>query len=151
LNQFSQEDDLHTNRCAIDEHEQARLSLDTHAFHEDSRRKDEKQKVSCSSDEEEEEEVDDAWPQRETNSVEAALMAKTSQRLLAYKKEGKSWEWIFRRFPGTTRPAIRTRWNMVRPRADDPALRVGENHQPEKVVQYLRNPNPKYITLSNDR
>ncbi|KAI9775082.1 MAG: hypothetical protein M1839_001474 [Geoglossum umbratile] len=38
------------------------------------------------------------------------------QRLLAYKKEGKSWDWIFGKFPGRTRPAIRTRWNMVRPR-----------------------------------
>ncbi|KAI9768925.1 MAG: hypothetical protein M1840_004521 [Geoglossum simile] len=38
------------------------------------------------------------------------------QRLLAYKKEGKSWDWIFGRFPGRTQPAIRTRWNMVRPR-----------------------------------
>ncbi|KAH6714684.1 hypothetical protein BKA61DRAFT_656055 [Leptodontidium sp. MPI-SDFR-AT-0119] len=38
------------------------------------------------------------------------------QRLLAYKKEGKPWEWIFRKFPGRTRPAIRTRWNMIRPR-----------------------------------
>jgi hypothetical protein len=35
------------------------------------------------------------------------------QRLLAYEKEGKSWEWIFRKFPGRTRPAIPTfprRW-----------------------------------------
>jgi hypothetical protein len=40
------------------------------------------------------------------------------QRLLAYKKEGKSWEWIFGKFPCRTRPAIRTRWNMVRPRCD---------------------------------
>jgi len=38
------------------------------------------------------------------------------QRLLAYKKEGKSWSWIFRKFPGRTQPAIRTRWNMVRSR-----------------------------------
>jgi hypothetical protein len=38
------------------------------------------------------------------------------QRLLAYKKEGKSWDWIFSKFPSRTRPAIRTRWNMVRPR-----------------------------------
>jgi hypothetical protein len=38
------------------------------------------------------------------------------QRLLAYKKEGKSWDWIFGKFPGRTRPAIRTRWNMVRPK-----------------------------------
>jgi hypothetical protein len=40
------------------------------------------------------------------------------QRLVAYRKEGKSWEWIFRKLPGRTRPAIRTRWNMVRPRGD---------------------------------
>jgi hypothetical protein len=40
------------------------------------------------------------------------------QRLLEYKKEGKSWEWIFGKFPGRTRPAVRTRWNMVRPRGD---------------------------------
>lgn len=38
------------------------------------------------------------------------------QRLLAYKKEGKSWEWIFAKFPGRTRPAVRTRWTMVRHR-----------------------------------
>ncbi|KAF8847628.1 hypothetical protein BDZ45DRAFT_699052 [Acephala macrosclerotiorum] len=31
------------------------------------------------------------------------------QPLLAYKKEGKFWEWIFSKFPGTTRPAIRGR------------------------------------------
>ncbi|CZR52891.1 uncharacterized protein PAC_02768 [Phialocephala subalpina] len=40
------------------------------------------------------------------------------QRLLAYKKEDQSWEWIFDKFPGRTRPAIRTRWNMVRPRGE---------------------------------
>jgi len=40
------------------------------------------------------------------------------QRLLAYKKEGKSWDWIFRKFPGRTKPAVRTRWNMVRPRGE---------------------------------
>lgn len=40
------------------------------------------------------------------------------QRLLAYKKEDKSWEWIFRKFPCRTRPAILTRWNMVRPRGE---------------------------------
>jgi len=28
------------------------------------------------------------------------------QRLLAYKKEGKSWDWIFRKFPGRTKPAV---------------------------------------------
>ncbi|KAI9864949.1 MAG: hypothetical protein M1813_002720, partial [Trichoglossum hirsutum] len=40
------------------------------------------------------------------------------QRLLAYKKEGKSWKWIFGKLPGRSRPAIRTRWNMVRPRGE---------------------------------
>jgi len=34
------------------------------------------------------------------------------QRLLAYKKEGKSWEWIFGKFHGRTRPTICTRWRM---------------------------------------
>ena len=29
------------------------------------------------------------------------------QRLLAYKKEGKSWDWIFRKFPGRTPGAVR--------------------------------------------
>jgi hypothetical protein len=38
------------------------------------------------------------------------------QRLLAYKKEGKPWSWIFGKFPLRTRPAVRTRWNMIRPR-----------------------------------
>jgi len=40
------------------------------------------------------------------------------QRLLAWKKEGKSWPWIFRKLPGRTPAAIRTRWNMIRPRDD---------------------------------
>ena len=35
------------------------------------------------------------------------------QRLLAYKKEGKPWEWIFKKFPGRTRPAVRTHWTIV--------------------------------------
>jgi len=34
------------------------------------------------------------------------------QRLVAYKKEGKSWSWTFRKFPSRTQPAIRTRWSM---------------------------------------
>jgi hypothetical protein len=34
-------------------------------------------------------------------------------RLLAYKKEDKSWDWIFGKFPGRTPAAIRTRWTMV--------------------------------------
>lgn len=40
------------------------------------------------------------------------------QRLLAYRKEGKPWDWIFGKFPGRTRPAVRTRWNMVRLRGE---------------------------------
>lgn len=38
------------------------------------------------------------------------------QRLLAYKKEGKPWSWIFRKFPGRTPGAVRTRLNMVQGR-----------------------------------
>ena len=40
------------------------------------------------------------------------------QRLLAYMKEEKSWKWIFPKFPGRTPAAIRTRWNMIRPRGE---------------------------------
>ena len=38
------------------------------------------------------------------------------QRLLVYKKEDKSWEWIFKKFPGRTAAAVRTRWTMVQHR-----------------------------------
>jgi hypothetical protein len=38
------------------------------------------------------------------------------QRLLAYKKEGKSWPWIFKKFRGRIPAATRTHWNMIRPR-----------------------------------
>jgi len=31
------------------------------------------------------------------------------QRLRAYKKEGKPWDWIFKKFPGRTPAAVRTR------------------------------------------
>ena len=40
------------------------------------------------------------------------------QRLLAFKKEDKPWSWIFRRFPSRTPAAVRTRWNMLRPRGE---------------------------------
>ncbi|KUJ16852.1 uncharacterized protein LY89DRAFT_669299 [Mollisia scopiformis] len=40
------------------------------------------------------------------------------QRLLAYKKEGKSWKWIFHQFPGRTRAAVRTRLNIVQARGE---------------------------------
>jgi hypothetical protein len=40
------------------------------------------------------------------------------QRLLAYKKEGKSWDWIFKKFPGRTPAAVRTRWTIVQRRVE---------------------------------
>jgi hypothetical protein len=40
------------------------------------------------------------------------------QRLLAYRKEDKPWNWIFKKFSGRTPAAVRTRWNMIRPRAE---------------------------------
>ena len=39
------------------------------------------------------------------------------QRLLAYKREDMSWNWIFKKFPGRTPAAIRTHWTMVQRRA----------------------------------
>merc|ERR1711900_149722 len=38
------------------------------------------------------------------------------QRLLAYKKEGKSWKWIFRRFQGRTENSVRQRLSIVKRR-----------------------------------
>jgi hypothetical protein len=38
------------------------------------------------------------------------------QRLLAWKKEDKSWKWIFRKFPGRTQQAVRQRLSMVKRR-----------------------------------
>jgi hypothetical protein len=35
------------------------------------------------------------------------------QRLLAWKKEGKSWKWIFRKFRGRTEQAVRQRLSIV--------------------------------------
>jgi hypothetical protein len=35
------------------------------------------------------------------------------QRLRVYKEEGKAWRWIFKKFPGRTEPAIRTRWTII--------------------------------------
>lgn len=39
------------------------------------------------------------------------------QRLIAWKKEGKTWDWIFEKFSGRTRSAVRQRWSIVRPRS----------------------------------
>lgn len=55
---------------------------------------------------------------RSSTSNQSRWSGLDEQRLLAYKKEGKSWDWIFDKFPGRTRPAIRTRWNMIRPRGE---------------------------------
>jgi hypothetical protein len=38
------------------------------------------------------------------------------QRLLAYKREDKSWSWIFRKFLNRSPTAVRPRWNMVQAR-----------------------------------
>jgi hypothetical protein len=38
------------------------------------------------------------------------------QRLRVYKEEGKPWKWIFKKFPGRTEPAIRTRWTIIQQR-----------------------------------
>ena len=35
------------------------------------------------------------------------------QCLLAWKKEGKPWKWIFKKFPGRTPAVVRTRLNIV--------------------------------------
>ncbi|KAG9228076.1 hypothetical protein BJ875DRAFT_269787 [Amylocarpus encephaloides] len=40
------------------------------------------------------------------------------QRLLAYKKEGKSWKWIFGQFPCRTPSTVRTRLNIVQARPE---------------------------------
>jgi hypothetical protein len=38
------------------------------------------------------------------------------QRLLAWKKEGKSWKWVFGKFPDRTEGAVRTRHAMIQRR-----------------------------------
>jgi hypothetical protein len=53
---------------------------------------------------------------RSSTSRQSRWSVLDEQRLPAYKKEGKSWEWIFDKFPGRSRPVIRTRWNMIQPR-----------------------------------
>ena len=37
---------------------------------------------------------------------------------LAYKEEGKFWDWIFGKFPDGTLAGVRTRWTMVQRRVD---------------------------------
>lgn len=34
------------------------------------------------------------------------------------EEEGKPWKWIFKKFPGRTEPAIRTRWTIIQQRAE---------------------------------
>jgi hypothetical protein len=55
---------------------------------------------------------------RSSTNKQSRWSSLDEQRLLAYKKEGKSWDWIFGKFPGRTRPAVRTRRNMIRPRGE---------------------------------
>jgi hypothetical protein len=40
------------------------------------------------------------------------------QRLRVYKEEGKTWKWIFKKFPTRTEPAIRTRWTIIQHRVE---------------------------------
>ncbi|KAL5347675.1 hypothetical protein ACLOAV_007084 [Pseudogymnoascus australis] len=53
---------------------------------------------------------------RSDNRKYSEWSALDKQRLSAYKKEGKSWEWIFGKFPGRTKGAVRTRWSILQPR-----------------------------------
>jgi hypothetical protein len=87
LNQLSQEDLLHTDRSAADEHEPVCPPLDTNTFGEDRRQEEEKQEASGGGGGDDD---DDAQPQREMNSVEAALTAKKccDSRLSRKKDEG---------------------------------------------------------------
>ena len=55
---------------------------------------------------------------RSSTRMHSAWLPLDEQRLLAYKKEGKSWKWIFRKFPGRTPGAVRTRWHMVQARVE---------------------------------
>lgn len=55
---------------------------------------------------------------RSTTRMNFIWEAVDEQRLLAYKREDKPWDWIFRKFPGRTPAAVRTRWNMIRLRVE---------------------------------
>ena len=46
---------------------------------------------------------------RLSTSKQSRWSALDEQRLLAWKKEDKSWGWIFGKFPGRTPAAVRTR------------------------------------------
>jgi hypothetical protein len=56
--------------------------------------------------------------QNDQKATTTTVQTVDEQRLVAWKKEGKPWDWIFKKFPGRTHPAIRTRWSMVRPRSE---------------------------------
>jgi hypothetical protein len=56
---------------------------------------------------------------RSSTRKHSAWLPLDEQRLLAYKKEGKSWSWIFRKFPGRTPGAVRTRCHMVQARISE--------------------------------
>jgi hypothetical protein len=59
--------------------------------------------------------LSDNEQQRTSTSKQNRLSKVDEQHLLA---QGKPWEWIFGKFPGRTRPAIRSCWNMVRPKGE---------------------------------
>jgi hypothetical protein len=40
------------------------------------------------------------------------------QHLVVWKKEGKPWDWIFKKFPGRTYPVIYIYWSMVYSRSE---------------------------------
>jgi hypothetical protein len=56
---------------------------------------------------------------RSSTRKHSAWLPIDEQRLLVYKKEGKSWSWIFRKFPGRTQGAVRTRCHMIQARLQE--------------------------------
>ena len=57
--------------------------------------------------------LSDDEQERSNTSKQSRWSKLDEQRLLAYKKEGKDWSWIFGKFPSRTSGAVRTRWHMV--------------------------------------
>lgn len=71
----------------------------------------------------------------------SAWLPLDEQRLLAYRKEGgKSWSWIFRKFPSRTLGAVRTRCHIVQARLpewhrnenDDEGADVADEAKPKR-------------------
>jgi hypothetical protein len=51
-----------------------------------------------------------ARPSRAVRVLANTAGSQTQRAALPGIQKGKSWDWIFGKFPGRTRPAIRTRW-----------------------------------------